>query len=120
MLKLITKINLKHIKFLLDPNNATKLEMFALCSYADQMGMGDKSTFGTYQTLLGFEKMSIHNGFFNGKVVEEPAWDMFISAKLDWENAFYKVKDLLYKCNDLGQYSKSLSILDLFSKYPVK
>lgn len=94
--------------------------MFALCSYADQMGMGDKSTFGTYQTLLGFEKMSIHNCFFSGKVVEEPAWDMFTSAKLDWENAFYKVKDLLYKCNDIGQYSKSLSILDLFSKYPVK
>lgn len=46
-----------------DPNNASRLEMFALCSYADDVGIGDDSTFGTYKTLCSYMEMANHNGF---------------------------------------------------------
>ncbi|MDP4094265.1 MAG: hypothetical protein Q8920_12995 [Bacillota bacterium] len=104
-------ININNI----DPSNASRLEMFALCSYADNMGIGDKSTFGTYSTLRTFEEMANHNGYI-GTQGELNGFNQFQSEKLDWVDMSKQVMALLFKCNDLIQYSKGLSIMDLFSK----
>ena len=55
----------------INPNNASHIEMFALCSYADEQGKGDNSKFGTYQTLKSFEDMSIHNSYFGEGIIQE-------------------------------------------------
>ena len=104
----------------INPNNASHLEMFALCSYADDQGIGDNSKFGTYQTLKNFEDMSIHNGYFGEGTKEVTTLEEFRNVKLNWEEACKKTVDLLYKCNDLIQFNRGKSILNLFSKYPVK
>jgi hypothetical protein len=103
-----------------DPNNASRLEMFALCSYADDIGIGDNSTYGTYSTLRSFEEMANHNGYIDSKTGELSTFDQFQNVKLNWVNMSKKVIDLLYKCNDLIQYKKGLNIIDMFSKHLVK
>lgn len=112
--KSIYKISINDI----NPNNASRMEMFALCSYADDQGKGDNSKFGTYQTLKTFENMSIHNGYFGKGVKEADTFEQFRDIKLNWKNACEKTLDLLYKCNDLIQFNKGKYILNLFSKYP--
>ncbi len=104
----------------IDPNNASQLEIFALCSYADDIGIGDGSTFGTYNTLHSYKEMAVHNGYIDSQMQEPGGIVQFKNVKLNWVNMCEKVVDLLYKCNDPVQYKKGLSILDLFSKYPVK
>ncbi|NLK99660.1 MAG: hypothetical protein GX271_03260 [Clostridiales bacterium] len=103
-----------------DPNSASQLEMFALCSYADDVGIGDNSTFGTYKTLCSYQEMAHHNGYLDTQIEELSTFQQYKNVKLNWGNMSKKVIDLLYKCNDLIQYKKGLNIMDLFSKYPVK
>ena len=103
-----------------DPNHSSQLEMFALCSYADDKGIGDNSTFGTYNTLRSYKEMANYNGYIDSQKAELSAFEQFKNVKLNWVNMSEKVMDLLYKCNDLIQYKKGLNIMDLFSKYPVK
>ncbi|MDE6214115.1 MAG: hypothetical protein K2M70_11655 [Lachnospiraceae bacterium] len=63
-----------------DPRNATEIEMFALCNYADAKGIGSGSTFGSWQTLNYYKDNAVHNGYF-----ELPdGTDSFKSVKQDW------------------------------------
>jgi hypothetical protein len=103
-----------------DPNNASRLEIFALCSYADSQGIGAKSTFGTYNTLRNYEEMANHNGYIDTKMGNVNVFEQFKDEKLNWVNMSHQVINLLYNCNDIIQYNKGLDILDLFSKYPVE
>ncbi len=100
-----------------DPSNASRLEMFALCSYADDIGIGDNSTFGTFRTLRGYEDMAIHNGYINSETGNLNAFDLYKNEKLNWVDMSKQVMDLLFRCIDLAQYNKGLSIMDMFSKY---
>lgn len=102
-----------------DPNSATQLEMFALCSYADDVGIGDNSTFGTYNTLRTYKEMAIHNNYLDSKTEELSTFEQFENVKINWVNMSKKVMDLLYKCKDLIQYTKGLKIMSLFSRYHV-
>jgi hypothetical protein len=93
------------------------MEMFALCSYADDQGLGDNSKFGTHQTLQTFETMSIHNGYLGEGIKEACSFEEFRNVKLNWFNACKQTVDLLYRCNDLAGYKKGKDILNLLSKY---
>ena len=99
-----------------DPNHASRLEMFALCAYADDVGIGDKSTFGTYQTLQTYQEMAKYNGYISSDS-EGDTLEQFKNEKLNWVNMSHQVMDLLYKCNDLAQYNNGISIMNLFAKY---
>ena len=70
------EININEI----NPSNATGIEMFALCNYADSIGKGTSSTFGSWNTLKNFAFNAQEMGEFNiaGSVEE------FISLKQDW------------------------------------
>jgi hypothetical protein len=103
-----------------DPENASQLEMFALCSYADDTGIGDNSTFGTYNTLRSYMEMADHNGYLDSPIEELSTLEQFKKLKIHWADLSKKVMDLLYRSNDLIQYKKGLNIMDLFSKYPIK
>jgi len=101
-----------------DPGNASRLEIFALASYADDQRIGCGSTFGTYNTLNNFETMAIHNGYFGKYVESASTWEQFTNEKLNWEDACRQLTDLFYNCNDLLQYKYGKGIMDMFSKYP--
>lgn len=103
-----------------NPSSASQLEIFALCSYADDIGSGDNSTFGTYSTLRSYKEMANHNGYLDSHMEECSTFKQFMNLKINWVNMSKKVMDLLYKCNDLIQYKKGLNIMDMFSQYPVQ
>jgi hypothetical protein len=97
-----------------DPRNASRLEIFALASYADDQGKGSGGTFGTYQTLRNFEDMAVHNGYFQSGATAPGIWKQFAEEKLNWESACNQLVNLFYKCNDLVQYKKATDILAFF------
>lgn len=48
-----------------DARNATEIEMFALCCYADDTGKGTGGKFGTWQTLNYYRTNAADNGNFH-------------------------------------------------------
>ena len=70
-----------------NPNNATQLEMFALLSYNDKMGITDGGTFGSHQQLevYGGNASSIgYCGSLSGA-------DVFLNEKFDWTSIMEKM-----------------------------
>lgn len=63
-----------------NPNNATQLEMFALLSYTDQMGITDGGTFGSHQQLEVYGGNASGIGFCNSL----SGADVFLNEKFDW------------------------------------
>lgn len=63
-----------------NPKNASEIEMFALCCYADDKGIGTGGTFGSWQTLNYYKDNAAHNGYF------EPSdtMEQFKSLRKDW------------------------------------
>lgn len=83
----------------IDPENATEMEMFALCSYADKIGKGTGSTFGSYQT------MSLLRTY--GNIVDETSfdtkstWNDFQNAKKNWVTLCSQMVDYLGNTNNI-------------------
>ena len=96
-----------------NPRNASEIEMFALCCYADDKGSGTGGTFGSWQTLNYYRDNASHNGYFelsNGL-------DSFKSVKQDW----MKMVQLMMKdYMGAGLYKQSLDgegLLGIFERY---
>lgn len=104
----------------INPENASRMEMFALCSYADKYGAGTGSTFGSFQTFRIYEDTAKENGCM--KTVDESgsAWEQFRNEKVNWVNISKSVMDILKMVNDpkiLDLFSKGNKLLNLYSKY---
>lgn len=102
----------------INPGNASRLELFALGSYADNQGTGCGSTFGTYNILIGFADMAVHNGYFGAGTEAGDAWERFSNEKLNWRMACSQLAELFFNCGDMLQYRYGMKIINLFSKYP--
>ena len=96
-----------------NPRNASEIEMFALCSYADAKGIGTGGTFGSWQTLNYYRDNASHNGYFelsNGT-------DSFQNVKQDW----MKMVQLMMKdYMEAGLFKQSLDgkgLLGIFERY---
>lgn len=96
-----------------NPRNATEIEMFALCNYADAKGIGTGGTFGSWHTLNYYRDNASHNGYFelpNGT-------DSFRSVKQDW----MKMVQLMMKdYMEAGLFKQSLDgkgLLGIFERY---
>ncbi len=103
-----------------DPENATRMEMFALCSYADKMGQGTGSTFGSFQTLKICEETANLNGV--SKVVNAAGteWEAFQTEKIDWPQLVEQVCDIWKESTNakvLDLFSKGKKLLGMFEKY---
>ena len=103
------RININEV----NPRNASEIEMFALCNYADAKGMGTGGTFGSWQTLNYYRDNASHNGYFelsNGL-------DSFKSVKQDW----MKMVQLMMKdYMEAGLFKQSLDgkgLLGIFERY---
>lgn len=97
----------------IDPRNATEIEMFALCNYADAKGIGTGGTFGSWQTLNYYRDNAAHNGYFkltNGM-------DSFESVRQDW---MAMVQTMIKDYMEAGLYKQSLDgkgLLGIFSRF---
>ena len=93
-----------------DPKNASQLEMFALCSYADDKGISDGGTFGSYQHL---EYNAQHNGYCNGM----GGTDCFVNSKFKWEEIVSKMMEDYLKAGVYRQYQDGVNLMSLFQKF---
>lgn len=99
-------INIKEV----NPANATEIEMFALCNYADANGMGTGGTFGSWQTLNYYRR----NADFNGNFVLTDTTDLCSTFRQNWLSM---VSSLMQVYNDAGLFEQGLDgnkLIDLF------
>ncbi len=66
----------------IDPGNASPLEMFALCSYSDDVGISDGGTFGSWQKLKAYADNAEHHGKF-GDIRD---FGSFFGKSFDWRS----------------------------------
>lgn len=84
-----------------DPRNATEMEMFALCCYADETGRGSGDSLGSYHTLKMHSTMARYNDY-TGKLNEYPAdWEQFSNEKIDWAGICEFVTDVFKDSMDI-------------------
>lgn len=96
-----------------NPGNATEIEMFALCNYADAKGMGTGGTFGSWQTLNYYRDNAAHNGYFD----QTNLMDSFESVKQDW---MAMVQTMIRDYTNAGLFKQSLDgkmLMAIFERY---
>lgn len=93
----------------IDPENASRMEMFALCSYADKYGMGTGSTFGSFQTFRIYEEEAKQNGCMRQIDMGISTWEQFRTEKINWVKVNEDVLNILKTYNDP-------KVMDLFAK----
>lgn len=93
----------------INPQHASQMEMFALCSYADYAGEGTGSTFGSYHTLRMMQDTTETSGITPTVRDGESAVDNFMNAKRNWVSICTQACALLKEVSEM-------SVRDLFLK----
>lgn len=91
-----------------NPKNATQLEMFALLSYTDKMGLTDGGTFGSHQQLQLYAENASHNGYCGsiaGGVV-------FCNGKFNWSSILEKIMNDYLNARIYNQYDDCKKLFD--------
>lgn len=91
------------------PQHASQMEMFALCSYADYIGEGTGSTFGSYHTLRMMQDTAQTRDVTPTVNDGVSAVDNFMNAKKDWVQICKQACDLLKDVSEMR-------VRDLFMK----
>lgn len=86
----------------INPQHTSQMEMFALCSYADYMGDGTGSTFGSYHTLRMMQDTAQTSGVTPTVSDGVSAVDNFMNAKKDWVQICKQACDLLKDVSEIS------------------
>ena len=103
-----------------NPENASRIEMFALCSYEDKYGTGTGSTFGSFHTFRIYEETAKENGYMMQVKDGMSTWEQFRNEKVNWVKMCESVLDILQTFKDpkiMDLFSKGKKLLNLYSKY---
>ena len=96
-----------------NPQTASEIEMFALCSYADANGTGTGETFGSWQTLNYYRNNAAHNGYFE----MTNTMDHFRSVKQDWISMIGAMIDDYMGSGLFRQAMDGRMLLGMFSSF---
>ena len=77
-----------HVKDV-DPNHATRMEMFALLSYMDDQGLTDNHGMSSYSKMKAYASQAEYNGFVSGIEDDDLAW----SKMRDWIGILKNAKE---------------------------
>ena len=100
-----------------DPNNATELEMFALMSYMEDVGMIEKHGMASYSKMRAYASQSEYDGVCSGIYDEQAFWD----KKQDWFAIIDNAKQTFSGMTET--YSQSVEcgkLLSYFEKWNTK
>lgn len=89
-----------------NPRNASQLEMFALLSYADDQGLADSGSLGSYQKLMVYAENAKMNGHWEGNA----SYNAFVNQTHDWQKIIIHMWD---DYSDAGLYSQQLNCMNL-------
>lgn len=99
-----------------NPNNATQLEMFALLSYTDKMGITDGGTFGSHQQLEVYGGNASSIGYCSSLSGE----DVFLNEKFDWTSIMEKMVQVYKDAGIENQAEDCKALFDFFATYTEK
>ncbi len=99
-----------------NPNNATQLEMFALLSYTDKMGITDGGTFGSHQQLEVYGENASSIGYCGSL----SGGDVFLNEKFDWTFIMEKMIQVYQDAGIENQAEDCKSLFDFFATYTEK
>ena len=99
-----------------NPNHATNLEMFALLSYTDKMGITDGGTFGSHQQLEVYGGNASSIGYCGSLSGE----DVFLNEKFDWTSIMEKMVQVYKDAGIENQAEDCKALFDFFSTYTEK
>ena len=96
-----------------NPNNATQLEMFALLSYTDKMGITDGGTFGSHQQLEVYGGNASIIGYCGSLSGE----DVFLNKRFDWASIMERMVQV-YKDAGIENQAEDCKVLfDFLATY---
>ena len=95
-----------------NPSQATGLEMFALCCYADDHGMG-MGGLGSWVKVKAFMENAAANGYQKGCFGK----DAFLNQKLDWAAAISQMGEEYLKAGIYQQYQQGQVLLDMMNRF---
>lgn len=93
--------------------NASEIEMFALCCYADDTGQGTGGKFGTWQTLNYYRK----NASDIGKFKFTKSVDLCLAIKQNWLSMIEQMKKLYIESGHYKQALDGDSLLSFFQVF---
>ncbi len=91
-----------------DPENATQLEMFALLSYTDKIGITDRGTFGSFHQL----KVYATNAALNGYCDSLSGVETFLYKKFDWSEILESIMKDYLEAESYKQYEECKELMD--------
>ena len=97
-----------------NPNNATKMEMFALMSYLDDQGLTNNQGMKSFNKMTAYAPQAEYNGYCSGLSDENAAW----TEEKDWIAILGNAKESFY--NIPQTYEQGLEcdkIIDNLKKY---
>lgn len=99
-----------------NPRNATMLEMFALCSYADEKMLTEGSAFGSFRELKNY--VSIAGNQKLGHKTQ--TYEEFLYEKHNWEATVNYMKEEFLEAGIYYQYQSCLQLLDIFEYFEIQ
>ena len=75
-----------------DPNNATKMEMFALMSYMDDKGLTNNQGMKSFNKMTAYATQAEYNGYCRGISDENAAW----TVERDWIGILGNAKETYF------------------------
>lgn len=95
-----------------NPEFATQLEMFALLSYTDKMGLTDGGAFGSFQKLQVYAMNAYQNGY-----CDNPSGvDTFLNETFDWKEIIGDIMKDYMDAQLQSQYEDCENLLDYFER----
>ena len=96
-----------------NPKHATMLEMFALCSFADDKHLYEGEAANSFQQLKGY----VHNAAVHGIFQKITQYKDFCNKKIDWDYVINAVKDIYLEKESFDQYQECLKLMELFDYF---
>ena len=75
-----------------NPNNATKMEMFALMSYMDDKGLTNNTGMKSFNKMTAYSSQAEYNGYCGGIYDENAAW----TVERDWIGILGNAKETFF------------------------
>ena len=75
-----------------NPNNATKMEMFALMSYMDDKGLTNNTGMKSFNKMTAYSSQAEYNGYCSGIYDENAAW----TVERDWIGILGNAKETFF------------------------
>ena len=75
-----------------NPNNATKMEMFALMSYMDDKGLTNNQGMKSFNKMTAYSSQAEYNGYYSGISDENAAW----TVERDWIGILGNAKETFF------------------------